>query len=70
MDSREKKRVIITFAALIVGVILLAIVTRMWLESSGLKDQYVNTNVIKANPPSVSKTVDPETLETLSPIQL
>ena len=70
MDSREKKRVIITFAALIVGVILLAIVTRMWLESSGLKDQYVNTNVIKANPPSVSKTVDPETLEILSPIQL
>ena len=70
MDSREKKRVLITFAALIVGVILLAIVTRMWLESSGLKDQYVNTNVVKANPPSISKTVEPETLEILSPIQL
>lgn len=60
MDSKEKKRVLITFAALIVGVILLALVTRMWLEASGIKDQYMNTKIIKANPPSISRMVDPD----------
>ena len=56
----EKKRIFITFVLLVVGVILLALLTKFWLKSSGLDTQNVKNKVTKPKSSTYSWMIEYE----------
>ncbi|MCR4839543.1 MAG: hypothetical protein K5897_11535 [Eubacterium sp.] len=56
----EKKRLFITFVLLVVGVILLALLTKFWLKSSGLDVQNVKNKVTKPKSSTYSWMIEHE----------
>lgn len=54
----EKKGIIIRIVALVVGVILLALATRMWIKANGLDQHSAENDLTKPEPPALSRTVD------------
>ena len=49
----EKKRLFVTFLILIVGVVILAFLTKLWLKSSGLEQKWTK----KQAKPAVVRTL-------------
>ena len=60
----EKKRLFVTFLILIVGVVILAFLTKLWLKSSGLEQKWTK----KQGKPAVVRTLGEK--EILEPIVL
>ena len=54
----EKKGIIIRIVGLIVGVVLLALATRIWIKANGLDQQSVKSYTPVTDPPAVSRTVE------------
>ena len=54
----DKKRFLVTFIILILGVVLLAVITRIWLTSSGLDKRWKNSGKEPLDKSAVVRTVE------------